>query len=200
MCAQVTCRPGGDACKGLNLWDYQTFAGKERLHGLKYQGAVMPNGIVLVWGPWRGTEHDAGNLYESRLLDMLREAAEELGRDFTVFGDSAYPLHRFCQHILKPAANQSLTRLQRRYNALMARFRIVIEQVFAETSKYWACLTHHHNLRLGSQQVGKMFPLGVFFLNLHSLLYGNQTAAYYEADRILLEMSIEDYISLANDE
>ena len=78
MCAQVTCRPGGDACKGLNLWDYQTFAGKERLHGLKYQGAVMPNGIVLVWGPWRGTEHDAGNLYESRLLDMLREARDTI--------------------------------------------------------------------------------------------------------------------------
>eukprot|EP00961_Rhodomonas_salina_P221814 2999394-Rhodomonas_salina.1 len=28
----ATCRPGGDGCKGLNLWDYQTFAGKELLH------------------------------------------------------------------------------------------------------------------------------------------------------------------------
>lgn len=41
---QQTCRPGGDSCKAINLWDFQTFAGKERLHGLKFQAGVMPNG------------------------------------------------------------------------------------------------------------------------------------------------------------
>eukprot|EP00961_Rhodomonas_salina_P297476 3937250-Rhodomonas_salina.1 len=56
---QGTCRPGGDANKSLTMWDFQTFAGKEHAHGLKFQAGVMPNGLALVWGPWRGTQHDA---------------------------------------------------------------------------------------------------------------------------------------------
>jgi hypothetical protein len=48
---QPTTRPGGEGCINLNMEDFQTFAGKERLHGLKYQGAVFPNGIACVWGP-----------------------------------------------------------------------------------------------------------------------------------------------------
>jgi hypothetical protein len=55
---QATCRQGGDANHSLTLHDKQTFSGKERLHGLKYQACVMPNCICCVGGPWRGTEHD----------------------------------------------------------------------------------------------------------------------------------------------
>ncbi len=46
----VTCQQGGDACKGLNMWDFQTFAGKEHLHGLKYQDAVMPDSPGVAQG------------------------------------------------------------------------------------------------------------------------------------------------------
>ena len=144
-----TCRPGGDACKSLNLWDFQTFAGKERRTGLKYQAAVLVKGIAIVWGPWQGTEHDATMICSARLLDHLCEIADEAGSDYIAFSDSAYLMHCFLQRILKPAPEETLSRLERRYNALMARFRIVIEQVFAEASQFWAALTHSHNMRLG---------------------------------------------------
>ncbi len=49
-CFIATCRPGGNWCKGLNLWDHQTFAGKERLDWLKYQACVFPNGMLRVGG------------------------------------------------------------------------------------------------------------------------------------------------------
>jgi hypothetical protein len=90
----ATCRPGGDGNVNTTLWDHQTFAGKERLHGLKYQGMVLPNGIALVWGPWRGTEHDSTMFRETGFLDCMRTCCDELGDDFCGFGDSAYPLHR----------------------------------------------------------------------------------------------------------
>ncbi len=51
--------------------------------------------------------------------------------------------------ILKPPPEQSLTRLQRHYNALMERFLIVIEQLFAEAT----LLRHGSNLQLGLMQV-----------------------------------------------
>ena len=197
---QPTCRPGGDACVYVNLKDYQTFAGKERLHGVKYQCAVMPNGMAMVWGPWRGTVHDATAFYQTGVLDALGEVADELGRDYIGFGDSAYPLHRFMQHILKPhSVDEPLTRLQRRYNALMARFRIVVENIFAECVQCFGFLRDRHNLRLGSMQVGKLFPVGIFLYNVRALLYGCQTATYFGQEECLLSMSVEEYIKLGND-
>ena len=194
----ATCRPGGDGCVNVNLWDHQTFAGKERLHGLKYQACVLPNGMSVVWGPWRGTEHDATMFYETRTLDVLADVLEETGEEFCGFGDSAYPIHRHMHRILKPAAEQSLTRLERRYNALMARYRVVIEDVFGEAHKYFAALTHRHNMRLGSQRCGQMFPVSMLFFNLRTIFYGNQTASYFEGENMLLELTVEEYLGLAD--
>ncbi len=137
----------------------------------------MPNGVCLVWGAWGGTEHDATMLAESGVLETLRQIAEHLSADFTGFGDSVYPLHSFMQRILKAPPGGSLSPLQRCHNAVMARFRIVIEQCFAETSKTWALLQHRHNLLLGSMQVGKMFLVAMVLFNLRSLLYGNITSS-----------------------
>jgi hypothetical protein len=53
---QATCLPGGDANHSLTLHDRQTFAGKERLHGLKYQACVMPNSMCCVGGQWCSTK------------------------------------------------------------------------------------------------------------------------------------------------
>lgn len=194
----ATCRPGGDACVGLNMWDFQTFAGKERLHGLKYQACVLPNGLCVVWGPWRGTAADAAMFYETGALDALAQAQEELGETYCGFGDSAYPIHRHMQRILKAPPEGSLTRLQRRYNALMARFRVLIEDVFGEAHNYFASLTHRHNMRLGSQRCGQMFPVSMLFYNLRTLLYGNQAASYYEGEKMLLEVTVEEYLGLAD--
>ena len=197
---QPTCRPGGLGCINLNLEDFQTFAGKERLHGLKYQAAVMPNGLALVWGPWRGVFHDATMFARSGILEDLEQIAEELGEDFSCFGDSAYPLNRFVQRILKgPATGEGLTAWERRYNALMARFRIIIENVFSVCDQYWGILRDRKNLRLGSMAVGKLFPLAVLLYNIRTILYGNNIVSYM-GEEVLMRVSLREYLSFEDDE
>jgi hypothetical protein len=70
-----------------------------------------------------GVHTDSKKLYKSHLLDDLEEIAIALGQDFVAFGDSAYPIHRFFQHVLKCPKGGSLTRPERLLNALNARFR-----------------------------------------------------------------------------
>ena len=70
-----------------------------------------------------GVETDSKKLYKSHLLDDLEEIAVAHGQDFVAFGDSAYPIHRFFQHVLKCPKGGSLTRPERLFNALNARFR-----------------------------------------------------------------------------
>ena len=191
---QPTCRPGGEGCVNLNMEDYQTYAGKERLHGLKYQATVLPNGCALVWGPWRGVFHDATMFSRSGLLQDLEEIAIEEGQEFAGFGDSAYPLNSFFQHILKgPATGEGLTAWQRRYNALMARFRIIVENVFAVCEHYWGILRDRKNLRLGNMAVGKIFPMAVLLYNLRTILYGNNIVSYM-GTTMLLPVSVREYL------
>jgi len=156
---------------------------------------VLPNGIALCWGPWRGSTHDATMLLESGLLEDLSQASEDLGLRYSAFADSAYPRSAFVQRVERPDPGGNLTQTERRYNALMSRFRIVIENAFGETTNYFNNLTHRHNLRLGSQQVGKMFPIAILLFNLHTILYGNQTAAYFETEDVLISMTVNNYLS-----
>jgi hypothetical protein len=100
--------------------------------------------------------------------------------------------------ILKAPPEGSLTQLERRFNALMARFRIIIENVFAEAGNYWAALNHRHNLRLGSMAVGQMFPLAMILFNLHTILYGNQTSSRFDGDSMLLDVTLEEYLAMAD--
>ncbi len=80
-----------------------------------------------------------------------------------------------------------LTLFEQQYNMLMARFHIVIENLFTECLQYWGLLKDRHNLRFGSKQVERMFQL----YNICSLFCWNQTAEYYEQPDMLLELSVE---------
>ena len=122
-----TARPGGNGCVFLNLHDFQTYSGLHRRHGYSYQGLVLPNGIALAWGPYVGSEADSNKLRKSRLLDDMSEICADLGETYMLFGDSAYASHRYFEHVIRnPQSPHVLTRPERLFNALMARFRITV--------------------------------------------------------------------------
>ena len=129
----ATARPGGNGCVFLNLHDFQTYSGLHRRHGYSYQGLVFPNGIAMAWGPFVGSEADSNKLRKSRLLDDMREICNDLGHTYLFFGDSAYASHQYFEHVIRnPQAPHQLTRPERLFNALMARFRITV-RVFSSS-------------------------------------------------------------------
>ncbi|KAF8572848.1 hypothetical protein K439DRAFT_1253412, partial [Ramaria rubella] len=87
-----TCRPG----------EFQEliYMGYKKCHGMKYQGVVVPNGLIgHLSGPFRAPQNDMGVLAESNLLEYLESHAIQPGstqrdpparRYFQVYGDSAY--------------------------------------------------------------------------------------------------------------
>jgi hypothetical protein len=88
---------------------------------------VLPNGIALTWGPFVGSVEDSNKLRKSRLLDDMDEICTDLGEAYMFFGDSSYASHRYFEHVIRnPQAPHVLTRPERLFNALMARFRITV--------------------------------------------------------------------------
>ncbi len=62
----------------------------------------------------------------------MHDSAIELGVDYSHMADSAYPHRRCMEAILKCPQGGQLTAQQCRFNALMARFSIIIENLFTE--------------------------------------------------------------------
>ncbi|KAL3184053.1 hypothetical protein MRX96_006165 [Rhipicephalus microplus] len=81
--ARPICRPSQDQ----RLY----FSGHKRLHVLKYQSLMCPNGLTCqLDGPYTGRRHDAGILRDSQLYEKLDALA--LDKKFVIYGDPAYPL------------------------------------------------------------------------------------------------------------
>jgi len=149
-----------------------------------FQGLVLVNGWAMVWGPFRGNANDAKSVIKADIIEDLKKICDEIGVTYSHFADSAYPVSRYMQAILKNPAGGSLSAGKRRFNSLMARFRVVIENLFAEIENQFAFLQHHQNKKLGLQDVGKLFPVAMFLFNARTLYYGSQTSNYYGLDGI----------------
>ncbi|CAN7991588.1 unnamed protein product [Ixodes pacificus] len=67
------------------------FSGHKRMHVVKYQSIMCPNGIVCqLDGPYPGRRHDAGILRDSGLYSKLERLVGN--QDLVIYGDPAYPL------------------------------------------------------------------------------------------------------------
>ena len=186
-------RPGGDGNVRYGPKDYHMFNHLHKDHGIMFQGAVMVNGLALGWGPYGGNENDARTVDKAGITEMMRAISMELGVDYSNFADSAYTQNRYMQCIQKCLPGAALSRPARRFNSLMARFRIVIENLFGETENIFASLQHKQNKRLGRQDISKMFLVSLFLFNVRSIFYGNQTGCYYGLDG-LAAITLEEFL------
>jgi hypothetical protein len=180
------------------LKDYQLYSWLNDAHGYMYQACVFPNGMTMCWGPFLGKDHDAKTLYWTNVMTDIANIAVELGRIYSFFADSAYPRSRHMQAILKANPGGHLSAIERRFNALMARFRVVIENVFAEVTTYFNTLQLASNKKVCKQDIGRMFPCCMLLYNIRSLFTGNQTSAYFGQD-LIAQISLQQYLDVAHD-
>lgn len=77
------------------------YNGWKRMHCLKYQVIVTPDGIIAhLFGPVEGLQHDAAVLTESRILDILDiHVYASDGTPLQIYGDPAYGIS---EHLITP--------------------------------------------------------------------------------------------------
>ena len=114
------------------------------------------------------------------------------GKTFAMFGDSAFPLGRHMQRILK---GKHLTHDQHVFNAYMARLRICIENCFAEIHQAWPYTADCFNQKLGLQRVGMTYMVATFLHNCLGCFRGNQMSAQYGYDNAY-RMDLHTYLSM----
>lgn len=106
------------------------YNGHKRVHAIKFQSIVAPNGLIAnLFGPVEGRRHDGGMLAMSGLLPMLEAyCVSPTGLPLCVYGDPAYPLR---VHLQGPFKGAALTPQQQLFNMSMSKVRTSVEWVFA---------------------------------------------------------------------
>jgi nuclease HARBI1 len=166
------CRPGEQ--------QRQTYNGHKRIHALKFQSVVTPDGIIVhLSGPWIGRRHDARMLRESNLMGSLSTYSHGTdGEPMYLYGDPAYGNQRY---LISPFRGH-LTPEQQLFNKQMSAVRECVEWQFGKLITQFAFLDFKKNLKLWLQPVGRYYLVGGLLANLHTCFYGSQTSSYFDMD------------------
>ena len=158
------------------------YNGRKRVHSLKYQAVVAPNGLIAnLYGPVEGKRHDAGMLADSGLLNELQQFSfsPRTGLPLCIYGDPAYPLR---VHLQAPFRGNHLTQLQKDFNKSMSSVRVSVEWIFGDICNYFKFIDFKKNLKIGLSSVGKMYLVCGLLQNAHTCLYRNTTCDYFQLD------------------
>ena len=127
------------------------YNGHKRAHCVKWQGAMLPNGIMpMSFGPINGRHHDAFMLDESRVVPFMR-------RTYQLYGDPAYPLSPW---LGAPFPSDGLiTGEEARFNKTMSAARIAVEWGFGKIKVNWAYLDFKKGMRPYQSDIQKLWPV-----------------------------------------
>lgn len=121
------------------------YNGHKRVHALKFQSLVIPNGIIAnLFGPLEGRRHDACMLDESGLLTSLRAHCHTpAGHQLCICGDPAYPRR---PQLMCPFRGGDyaapLTPDMIAFNTAMSRRRISVEWLFGDIAHYFKVIDY----------------------------------------------------------
>lgn len=203
-------RPGGLGNVNFRLDQSELYSGEKALHGIKYLVAQFPNGMTTLSRAFKGRTHDARMLQECGWTETLRSIKHHTGKHYLLFGDAGFAVSDHIQAMIKfPRSGQGYQYTDaRRFNNLMARIRIHIENAFAASANTFSYLTHKNHLKLGGRNIDRIFEVANFLMNVHTTFYGNQfTAALrdivdedfggFAYEEAMEDISVERFLSMA---
>jgi hypothetical protein len=166
------------------------YSGHKRCHGIKFQSVTTPDGLMaLLHGPVAGSRHDSFMLYDSNLLNQLRELMPEGTDVYAIYGDPAYPQSGYIFGGFRNPADGSI---EAEFNTTMSSVRESVEWGFKDVISQFRFLDFKIAQKVFLIPTAQYYMVGAFLHNLRSCFYGNETACYFDA----VPMSIDAYLSL----
>ena len=175
------CRPSVDQQEFYN--------GHDRVHALKFQSVVSPDGIIRhFFGPVSGRHHDSYILAESALLDTLSQHCQQHdGTWFHLYGDAGYPLRGY---LLTPFHVAALTADEQDLNVRMSKVRESVEWGFHLLVSNWAFLDFSKNNKILLSPLDRLYAIAALLTNMKTCLQRNQISYFFEC----IPPSLEEYL------
>ena len=179
---RAMCRPGVDQEENYN--------GHKRVHGLKYQSIIAPNGLIAnMYGPFVGRRHDSAMLEASNVRMDLQNLQDDNGRLVCIYGDPAYPLS---PELMAPFPTVNLQQEEAHFNYQMSRVRQSVEWGFKKIISQFAILDYKKNLKLHLQPVALYYLVGTIMTNCHTCMYGSEVSEFFDVQPPTLEQYVHN--------
>ena len=184
---RVTCRP--------SIHQRQAYTGYGRRHGIKFQTVVSPNGMIVdLFGPLLPRRGDGHMLRVSQILNRMAAFVAAAGDHYYLYGDPAYPLHRFLMLGFKGAMSPQ----QQAFSTSMSSVRESVEWGYDIIVTLFPFLDKKRAMQILKLPVGKLYLVGAIMANVHNSCYGNQILAFFQKHYTgdnLEPPSAEDYLN-----
>jgi hypothetical protein len=186
---------GEDAPRNDPLIQRAFYQGWKKLHGIKLQFVVVPNGMIAdMYGPVSCRHHDLWVLAKShlgaRIVDEQRDQIQSEG--YCVYGDSAYwPAPGILRR--HEYVHRDLTAREVLENRAMASARVEIEHVNKDLKTLFAFIDYKKDLKLREcAYIREMLVTAVLFTNCITCLNGCQSGRRFK----MLPPELEEYLAL----
>ena len=165
-----------------------TYSGHKRRNGIKFQSMSLPDGIIHhLFGPLESRRHDMTLFRDSQIESALQRSLMIDGRQFYIYGDSAYVLRPFLQIAFQGAA---LTEEQCQFNTEMNRLRTSVEWGFKDIKKYFTHVDFTRKNIISNTPVGLHYIIAGLLWNFRACLYSSQTSQFFDCKA----PSLEEYL------
>jgi len=164
------------------------YNGHKRVHGLKYQGIITPDGLFShFFGPYEGRRHDITVLRESKVEEITTEA-RNLG--YYVYGDPAY---RSRNGFISPYDSAALTPDQQTFNQKMSSVRVAVEWGFGIILNQWRFLDCKREQKLLLSPIANWYLTAVLLTNCQTCVrQGNEISDTFHLQPPSLESYLHD--------
>jgi hypothetical protein len=153
------------------------YSGYKKKHGIKFQGLVIPDGLVSsLVGPFIGEVNDNRMVAESRFQAQLRSIFKN-EEELYLYGDQAY--FQFYGILSPYPGGASASAAEQAFNLRISRIRIAVENAFGLIQVLWSRNAHSKRLKIGQQAVGSHYKMAILFTNIYTCIRGNQISGRF---------------------
>lgn len=177
------------------------YTGYKKLHGIKVETVLLPNGISTIFGPVSARIHDVGGvMLMSGLDDFLWDIQQNMPwAPYSCFGDSTYNAqHLRCtrSYYRSLIPGVPLTPQQELCNARIKPARQTIEFSYGEIENIFQICSQPRCLKLAQVKPYAQEQLRVCHLlsNIYTCLNGNKASSYMKFNCI--PPPLDDYLRL----
>ena len=166
------------------------YNGKDRVHALKYQVLVTPDGIMRhVTGPYCGSRHDQHMVNKSEVLDwVLQHDRSRDGHVYVTYADAGYAV---APGLMRPFPDSAVNISHKAFNDVLTSVRVCVEWEFGDIVVNWAAVNYVPGQKILSvSRPGQQYIVAALLSNCRNCLRGNLTSTYFQCK----PPKLEDYL------
>ena len=130
------------------------YNGMHKFHGLKFLGVCLPDGLLFLFGPYKGALSDYTIVHLSGICEMIDRLNVELGGKFIFYGDGGIGAmagsdlaYTICGP-LRISNNPAVNRASAEINFRMSKMRIAVEWSFGWLKTLFSALSQSTSAKL----------------------------------------------------